>query len=174
MRPCVIIAGIFSACLCFADTGRDYYKTLYDAGGLDPMISQYVCFDERPELETFFVFADSKVIRQLLKLDGTLAKLPKAFQAQLSKDFLMFRGYDKGVAISAEDDMRSDNNGGWVGERFMLDKSTPARLRFSMTWENMRYKKSVEMLNTDGSLRGVVSTYGHCEVVPHTIKQRGK
>jgi hypothetical protein len=60
-----------------------------------------------------------------------------------------------------------------VSDKFILNK-TPARLRFNISWETMRYKRSVEVLNSDDTINGVVSAYGRCERVSPTVRQTGK
>jgi hypothetical protein len=106
--------------------------------------------------------------------DGSFAKAPKDFQAKLNKDFLIFRGYDKGVALSPEEPYHPDN-GSWVSELFMVEKDTPARMRFSMTSETLRYKRSIETSKgNNGIFLTLISTYGRCELIPHTVKQHGK
>jgi hypothetical protein len=174
MNRLSVLVAIVTACPCFALTARDYYNELWTAGGLDQILSHYVCFDERPELETFFLFTESKIIREVMTDDGAFSKLPKDTQAQLKKDLLIFRGYDKGVPISVEDDYSPDSNGSWVSEKFTLDKKTPAQMRFGINWNTLRYKRSLEMLNANGTMQSVISTYGRCELVSHTVKQHGK
>ena len=158
---------------CFAQTARDYYKELYAAGGLDQVLSEHVCFDERTDLKTFFIFTSSKVIREVMMVDGSWAKASKSLQAELNKELLIFRGYDKGVPISTEDDMHPDNNGGWLSDSFVLDKH-PAHVRFTISWETLRYKRSVEGIDADGTSRPIISTYGRCELVSHAIRQHGR
>jgi hypothetical protein len=174
MQKRAIVAFALLACACFGESARDYYKELHDAGGLDQILSHYVCFDDRPELDTFFLFTESKVIRQVMIADGSFAKAPKSFQSELSKDLLFFRGYDKGVALMPEEPYHADN-GSWLSERFMLEKNTPARMRFSITEETLRYKRSIETdREHDGRFLPLISTYGRCELVSHNIRQRGK
>jgi len=165
---------MFMACSCFAQTARDFYNELYAAGGLDQILSYRACFDERPELQTFFIFTESKVIREVMTMDESFAKAPKSLQDKLKKNFLIFRGYDKGVPLSTQDTMNADNNGSWISDKFMLDKSTPARVRFNINWETLRYKRSVEVLNLEGAVIGTVPAYGRCELIPPTVHQHGK
>src|ERR1700730_17696129 len=98
------------AASAWAQSAREYYKELYVAGGLDRMADRYVCFDDDPNIKTFFVFAESKYVREYMMADGTFSKLPKNYQAELKKDFVISRGYDKGVALSAEDFLDADND----------------------------------------------------------------
>ena len=164
MKGRAILAAFVLVGSCSAQTARAYYDELYAAAGLDRMADRYVCFDERVELLTFFIFAENKYLREYMIANGTINKLSKAQQAEIKKDFLIFRGYDKGVPLAAEDFLNPDGSS-WVSEKFMLDKKTPARLRFNISWDTLRYKRTVEVLNTDETLQGEVSTYGRCELV---------
>jgi hypothetical protein len=55
------------------------------------------------KLQTFFIFGESKTIREVMMADGTFAKMNKDFQQRLKQDFLIVRGYDKGVLTGEED-----------------------------------------------------------------------
>src|ERR1022692_4721575 len=101
MRKLAVLV-VFSAA-CFAQSAREYYGELYKAGGLDRMADAYVCFDDDGQLDTFFIFAESKVLREFMIADGTFTKMKKDFQDKLKQDFLIVRGYDKGVTIGDED-----------------------------------------------------------------------
>jgi hypothetical protein len=159
---------------CFGQSARQYYKELYNAGGLDNMADGYVCFDDDDKLETFFIFGESKTIREFMIADGSFGKMSKDFQQKLKKDFLIVRGYDKGVAIGGEDFYDRDG-GSWVGEEFTLSKqpNTFGKMRFNITWETLRYKRSVEVLKPDKSLSGQYARYGKCEQVFAEIRQHG-
>lgn len=63
----------------------------------------YVCFDDDEQLDTFFIFSESRVIREFMVGDGGFARMPKDFQERFKKDFLIVRQYDKGVAIGERD-----------------------------------------------------------------------
>jgi hypothetical protein len=154
-----------------AQSARDYFNELYNAGGLDHMADQYVCFDSSPELQTFFIFAKSDVLKQFLMDNGAFAKLPKSQQAGLNKGFLIVRGYDKGVALSTEQTYDKDGNT-WVTERFDVQKA-PMRMRLGITWETLRYKRAVEILNADSTMKSEVPRYGRCEVIPPDVRQKG-
>jgi hypothetical protein len=157
----------------FAQSARDYYNELHAAGGLDQVVSHWVCFDDRKESENFFLFTESKVIREVMMADGSFYRAPKGLQDSLKKDFLFFRGYNKGVPLAAEEEYSPDGTA-WISSKFMLDGKTPARVRFEISWETLRYKRSVEILNPNGTLHGLVSAYGRCELVDHRVRQRGK
>ena len=172
MKRRVLAGAILLGCPCLGQSARDYYNELYAAGGLDRVLSEHVCFDERPELQTFFIFTSTKVIREAMIANGSFGRAPRSFQAQLSKDMPIFRGYDKGVALSSEDDFVSDNNGSYLTEKFLID-TTPAQIRFNINWNTMRYKRAVEILNPNGSVQASVPAYGRCESISSAVKQRG-
>jgi len=159
---------------CFGQGARQYYSELYKAGGLDRMADGYVCFDDDDKLETFFIFGESKTIREFMMADESFGKMSKDFQKKLREDFLIVRGYDKGVAIGTEDFYERDG-GSWVDEKFVLSRQpkTFGRMRFNITWETLRYKRSVEVLNPDQSLKGQYARYGKCEQVSPATRQRG-
>ncbi|MGA2375339.1 MAG: hypothetical protein ABSF72_07450 [Candidatus Sulfotelmatobacter sp.] len=166
--------GLLLTASCFGQGARQYYKEIYDAGGLDNMADGYVCFDDDHKLETFFIFGESKTIREFMIADGTFSKMSPDLQRKLKKDFLIVRGYDKGVPIGEEDFYDRDGSS-WVGEEFVLSKEpkTFGRMRFNITWETLRYKRSVEVLKPDESFSGQYARYGKCEQVSPEIRQHG-
>jgi hypothetical protein len=153
-------------------TARGYYNELYKAGGLDHMADGYVCFDDRSDLLTFFIFGDSKVMRQFLLDAGGYSKLNATQRAQLDKGFLNVRQYDKGVPLSEEIIYVKDNDS-WVTERFNISGKNVARQRIALSWQTLRYKKTVELQQPDGSYHDVYSGYGRCEIVSDAIRQTG-
>ena len=172
MRKLAVLV-VFSTA-CFAQSARQYYDELYKAGGLDRMADAYVCFDDDGKLDTFFIFAESKLLREFMIADGTFTKMKKDFQEKLKQDFLIVRGYDKGVTIG-EEDFYEKEDGSWVDETFVLSKQpkTFARMRLNLTWETLRYKRSLEILNPDKSLKSQAARYGKCEQVAPAVQQRG-
>lgn len=166
-----MIAALFVASTGVAQSVHDYYNELYKAGGLDRMADMYVCFDDQPDLQTFFIFGESKILREFLIANGEFAKMPKKYQAELNKDYLIFRGYDKGVALSREEFFDKDGDS-WV-ENGLFNKTTPIRIRFTIQWQTMRYRRSVEILNPNLTLRSEVSRYGRCEQISPDVRQRG-
>ena len=173
MKHWAALAAILASGSCFAQTARDYYNEIYAAGGLDRVAARYVCFNENPGVTAFLVFTESKYLREHMISNGQFARLSKAEQAALKKEFLIFRGYDKGVPWATEEFLNPDG-ASWVGEKSMLGGRTLARVRFSISWETMRYKRSVEVLNSDETINGEASGYGRCERVPQTVRQAGK
>ena len=164
-RAFATLALLLAAITTDAQTSRNFFNELYSSHGLDCMADQYVCFDDSPELQTFFIFAESTVLRQFLVDNGGFARLSKPQQSDLNKGFLILRGYDKGVALSGEDFLEKDGNT-WVTDIVRVQTAnTPIRTPFNIAWETLRYKRSVEVLNRSSSLQGEYSRYGRCEKI---------
>jgi hypothetical protein len=176
LRPkvftCLLAGLIVTASTAPAQTARQFYEELYKASGLDRMADGYACFDDSPELQNFFIFGQSENIRELLEEHHAVAKLPKREQARLKKGYLIVRGYSKGVALSSEE-MYDKDGDSWVTETYHI-QNTPMRVRLSITWATLRYRKSVEMLNASGGLKGTVDRYGRCEAVSPDVQQKGE
>lgn len=153
-----------------AQTARDYYNELYKAGGLDRMADGYVCFDDSKELSTFFIFGKSEALREFLDEQHEIAKLPKGSQDALKKGFLIVRGYDKGVPLSSEETYSKDGDT-WVTETSRVQKAL-MRMRLSISWETLRYKRTLEILNADKTLKTPVDRYGRCEMVSPEVRQK--
>jgi hypothetical protein len=171
----VIVFFVLLASLAYAQSARHFYDELYKAGGLDRMADAYVCFDDDNNLETFFIYGESRVIREWMTADGTIKKMPKEQQAALKKDFLIVRGYDKGVAVGGENFYDKQADGSWLSEEYSLDRKKGERMkiRLSITPETLRYKRSVEIYRSDLTLRNEVARYGRCQEVSPEIKQHG-
>jgi hypothetical protein len=178
MRHAFVLAFCLTACFAcksaFSQSARQYYDELYKVGGLDRMADAFVCFDDDANLQTFFIFAEGKTMREFMMADGTFEKLSKDLQQKLKQDFLIVRGYDKGVAIGDEDYYKKDGSS-WVDDKFVLSKQPKAfgRMRLNLTWETLRYKRSVEILDPDMSLKSQVARYGKCEEISPAVRQRG-
>jgi hypothetical protein len=154
-----------------AQSARDYFNELYKAGGLDRMADEYVCFDDSLELQKFFIFSKSDTLKLFLMDTGAYAKLPKSQQSALNKGFLIVRGYDEGVALPYEETDSKDGST-WVSDTFDIQK-TPMRMRFGLTWETMRYKRALEELNANSTLKNEYPRYGRCEAIPSDVRQKG-
>ncbi len=151
---------------------RSYYQELYAAGGLDRFADGYACFEDDPANKAFFIFGEGKHIREYMLADGTFGKMPKEVQQLMRKDFLLVRGYDKGIPWKSEDWLVADE-GSWIGEERMLDKHTPIRIRFTVNMQTLRYKWAVEVLNPDSSYKSELASFGKCEKVPSGVPQHG-
>src|ERR1700674_1075482 len=103
MRILLILPLMFLMPQAQAQTARDYYNEIYKAGGLDRMDDGEICFDDDPKMETFFIFGQSTHLREFLEMNGGLSKMAKPMQEQLKKDFLIVRGYNKGIAFDNND-----------------------------------------------------------------------
>jgi len=155
-------------------TAHDYYNEIYVAGGLDRMADGHVCFDEDPTNQNFFIFGQSAHIREFMMADGKFAKLSKAMQARLRKDFLIVHGYAKGIPFDNEEFYDKDG-ASWLSDKHPLSngKNGSIRIRLTINWQTLRYKKAVEMFNADGSYHGELAHFGKCEEVKTDVPQRG-
>jgi hypothetical protein len=154
-------------------TARDYYKEVYAAGRLDRMAGGYACFQDDPKVDSFFTFGESEDLRHSMLADGTLGKLPEATQGLLQKDFVMVRGYNKGIPWRGQEYLQKDE-GSWISDLRMLNEETPIRIRFSINAETLRYKYAVEVLNMDSTYRTEVASFGGCEEVPAAVRQHAE
>lgn len=172
MKVTLVAVLLFGSVSTFAQSARDYYNEIYKAGGLDRMSDGYACFDDDPKLETFFIFGKSETLKQFLISTGEFKKMSKAQQADLNRGFLNTRGYDKGVPLSGEEIYWADGTS-WASEPGIIN-GTKMRVRISIEWTTLRYKRSLEFLNGNGTLKGVpVSRYGRCEKVSPDVEQKG-
>jgi hypothetical protein len=164
MKIFAMIATLLLTSTGAAQNARSYFEELYKAGGLDRMADEYVCFDDDPSIQAFSIFATSKTLRESFIAKGEFAKLPKAQRDALNMGFLVMRGYDKGVPEPDEETFSPDG-GSWV-EKGEVDKA-PITIRFTISWETMRYKRSFET-----TLRSASAGYGHCERTPTEVPQK--
>jgi len=160
-----MIAVLLLTSTSAAQSARSYFEELYKAGGLDGMADEYVCFDGDPSINAFFTFTTSKTLRQLFITKGEFAKLPKTQRDELKRGFLILRGYDRGVAEPHEETFSPDGSS-WA-EKGVIDKA-PITIRFTISWETMRYTRSIET-----TLRSASAGYGHCERTPTDVGQKG-
>jgi hypothetical protein len=151
-------------------TAREYYDELYKAGGLDRFADGEVCFDEDTTSQNFFIFGQSKHMREFMKADGTFEKLPKKMQVQLEKDFLIIRGYAKGIPFKDEEYYEKDGST-WLSPVYDFDAKNSMRIRFTINWQTLRYKRAVEMLDHDLHYKSEVAKFGKCEDVPPGVRQ---
>jgi hypothetical protein len=172
MKIALVVVLLFESASTFAQSARDYYNEIYKAGGLDRMADGYACFDDDPKLETFFIFGKSETLKQFLIFAGEFKKMSKAQQADFNRGFLNTRGYDKGVPLSSEETYWADGTS-WASEPGIIS-GKKMRVRISIEWTTLRYKRSVEFLNPNGTLKSVpVSRYGRCEEVSPDVQQKG-
>ena len=105
-------------------------------------MSMLVSMDE-PTLQTFFIFSRSDTLKQFLESEGGYTKLSAKEKAGLNKGFLIIRGYDKGVPLSGEDTYTKDGES-WISDLVYMNKVSPMRIRFDLSWQTLRYKRAVE------------------------------
>jgi hypothetical protein len=170
MRALLIIVLALFAVQTAPLTARDYYNELYKAGGLDRFADGEVCFDEDASSENFFIFGQSKYIRESMKADGTFEKLTKKMRIQLDKDFLILRGYAKGIPFKDEEYFDKDGST-WLSPVYDLDPRNSMRIRLTINWQTLRYKRAVEMLDHDLHYKKEVAKFGKCEDVSPSIRQ---
>jgi len=153
-------------------TARDYYNELYAAGALVHMAGGHACFQDDAKIDSFFIFGETKNLRDYMLADGTFSKLPNATQELMKKDFVMVRGYAKGIPWRGEEFLEKDQES-WISDKRMLDDHTPIRIRFNINRQTLRYKYAVEVLNMDSTYRTEVASFGHCEEIPAEVAQHG-
>jgi len=152
---------------------REYYNELYAGGVLDRFAANYACFDEDPTFETFFIYNKSSNIREGLAAGGKFLKMPKDMRVRLNKDWVVVRNYDKGVP--SDDENFYDRDGStWVSDKFKVSNECCLRVRLTVTSTTMRYKRSLEVLNSNGTMKKEVSRYGKCEPVKPNVAQIGE
>ena len=150
---------------------RAYYDELYKAGGLSRLADQYVCFDEKPENENFFIFAKSDTLKKFLVENNGYATLPAASKAKLTKGFITVRQYSKGLPLgNGLDDYMKDGES-WLGDPFQFDKVTKGRMRLQFSFETLRYKRSVEITKVHVT-REAAAAYGKCEEISPEVRQK--
>lgn len=175
MQTLLIIVLMFFSAQTQPQTARDYYNEIYNAGGLDNFADGEVCFDDDLKLDTFFIFGQSKHIREFMMMDGTFAKLSKPMQTKLKQDFLIARGYNKGIAFD-NNEFYDKDGASWVNEAggfLPTDNTKQLRIRLTINWETLRYKRSVEILDRDSRFLSEVARFGRCEDVSPAIRQHG-
>lgn len=173
MKVLIIFVGLLTAVSpSFAQSARDYFDELYKAGGLDRVADGYVCFADDSTNQNFFIFSESKYLKDFLIDKGQFKTLSKANQTELNRGYLISRGYTKGIP-HAEQLIYDKAGDSWITEKYLLDK-TPARTRLTIAWSTLRYKRSVEVLNSNStSLSEQASGFGRCEVIPPGVEQKG-
>ncbi len=147
-------------------TARDYYKELYAAGGFDHVAGGRACFQDDPKVDSFFILRESKSPPDNTLAAGAPDKLPKSTK----EDFLMVRGYAKGIPWRGEEFLEKDDES-WISDQRMLDEHTLIRIRFNLNWQTLRYKYAVEILNMDSTYRTEEASFGHCEKIPGKVQE---
>src|SRR5262245_54066741 len=91
-------------------------------------------------------------------MPGTFQKMPKNMQEHLKKDSLIVRGYNKGIAFKGEKFYDKEANS-WISDVYDFDARNSMRIRLSINWQTLRYKKSA------------VARFGKCEDVSTKVNQ---
>lgn len=152
-------------------TAREYYDELYAAGGLDRLTARYACFDDDTAFQTFFIYNESSHVRDYWIAHGTFSKLPKDVQDKLNKkNWIIGLDYDKGVP-EVNWDYYGKDGPSWVSK---VNNECCMRVRLMVNPATMRYKRSLEILNSNGTMKNEVARYGKCELVKPDIKQSGQ
>ena len=154
-------------------TARDYYNELYSAGSLDRVAGAHVCFQDDPRVDTFFIFGEGKDLRDSMTADGVFSEFPRANQEQMKTDFVVLRGYVKGIPWKGQEILEKDESS-WISDQRMLDEHTPIKIRFGINWQTLRYKYAVEVLNMDSTYRTEVASFGRCEEIRTDGPRHGK
>src|SRR5271169_105244 len=97
-------------------TARDYYKELLASRGLNHMAGDHACFQDDPEFDSFFILGESKKLRDSMLANDTFSTLPEATQGLMKKDFLMVRGYAKGIPWRGEEFLEKDEES-WISDK---------------------------------------------------------
>lgn len=155
-----------------AQAARAYFDELYKAGGLDRVSGQYVCFSDDQALNTFFIFGKSSSLRQFLIDVGGYAKLPLAERRLLDKGFLYVKPYDRGVPLGERSTFEADGDT-WLLEGLKLDAKTKAKLRIAISWQTLRYKRTIDISQNGGSYTEAAANYGKCQEMPPGVDQKG-
>jgi len=102
--------------------------------------------------------------------DGTFQKLPKDMQVRLKKDFLIVRGYAKGIPFKDEEFYEKDG-ASWISDIYKLNETNNIRIRLTINWQTLRYKRAVEMLDVNLKYRSEAAHFGKCEDIPPGVRQ---
>ncbi len=125
--------------------------------------AEYACFYDDPSNSNFFTIMNSAHLREVMVALGTFNELPKNYQAELRKNFVESRGYKNGVAFSEDESWDLDGDS-WRGPNFSLGAST-GHIRFTISWETLRFRREVEVLQANKTYLPVAENHGRCESI---------
>jgi hypothetical protein len=166
----VILASLFAAQVT-PSTAREYYDEIYAAGGLDRMADEYVCFDNDVKLKNFFIFSKSADMRDFMLADGTFQKLPTKMQAELkNKEWLNIHGYNNGIPFNGEELYYKDGST-WLGGVGDMDANNSMRIRLTVNWATLRYKRAAEILDHSLHYKTEIARFGKCEEISSKVRQ---
>lgn len=175
MRIWAIFVIVLFAAQTTPQTARDYYNEIYAVGGLDHMADEYACFDEDSTSQNFFIFGQSKTVREFMMREGGFTKLPKDMQAKLKEDWLIVHGYAKGIPFNGEEFYKKDGDT-WISPEYQSGKPKNGylRIRVTVNWQTLRYKRAVETLNPDLMFKSELAHRGRCEKVKPDVRQNAE
>jgi hypothetical protein len=143
-------------------SARDYYNELDKAHGLEGFSNEYVCFRDDPNDEQFLTFSKTQDIAKTYPWENFPANKRRAARAEFEKPGLLMLGYKKGIQLGEpvvfdKDDVRGNS---WV----MLTKVKGMRIHFTINWQTLRYRWSVEEQRLGAwTAIGTADTFGQCE-----------
>jgi hypothetical protein len=82
----------------------------------------------------------------------------------MEKDFLIVRPYAKGIAFDENAFYEKDGNS-WGSDIYKLNAKNSMRIRLTINWQTIRFKRSVEGLDAQGKYVREESRFGKCEDV---------
>ena len=85
-------------------------------------------------------------------------------------DYLIIRGYNKGIAFKDEKFYDKEANS-WISDVYDFDARNSMRIRLSINWQTLRYKRAVEMLDHQLHYKSAVARFGKCEDVSTKVNQ---
>jgi hypothetical protein len=171
MRTIVFFLAALFATQNPPTTAREYYNEIYEAGGLDRMADQFVCFDDDVALKNFFIFSKSTDLRDLMLADGTFQKLPIKMQKELkTKEWLSIHGYNNGIPFNGEEFYYKDGST-WLGGVGDMDANNSMRIRLTINWATLRYKRAAEILDHGLHYKTEIARFGKCEEISPKVRQ---
>jgi hypothetical protein len=135
------------------------------------MSAAYVCFSDDSDADYLFLIAQSKWWREAMIERGIFQQLSRVDQVEMKKDFLIVRPYFKGVPQPEREFLDRDGDS-YVSDTFQFDKKS-AKLRMTVVWDTLRFKRVVEAVRTDGARIPYAELFGRCEPVSPTVQQHG-
>jgi hypothetical protein len=143
-------------------TARDYYNELDKAHGLEGFSNEYVCFRDDPNDEQFLTFSKTQNIAKLYPWENFPAKDRAAAKAAFEKPGLLMLGYKKGIQNG--DPVVFDKDGIAGNSWVMLTKIKGMRIHFTINWQTLRYRWSVEEQRSGAwAVVENADTFGQCE-----------
>ena len=137
----VILVVTFAAMTAAGQTAHDYYNDLVKKGGLEGFTNEFVCFKD-DQSDTFFTFSKSEDLKRDMKDSG---QFPDSVTKRFNGHFLLMLGYNKGIAQRSPEVLDKDPDS--VSDSYtddLLVHKQRIRLRFTINWKTLRFKRSIE------------------------------